>query len=343
MSYPSCTWNYDSNGNAASRTITGSGTTIYNWDFENRLTSIALPGAGGTVTFKYDPFGRRIQKTSANGTTIYAYDGDNRIEDLDSTGTAAARYTQGLGIDEPLEVFEDNASYYYHADGLGSVTELTKKNASTVNTYFYDTFGDDSPASSETVANPFHYTARERDSETKLYFYRARYYDPTIGRFLSEDPVRFNGDTDFYLYAGNDPTVLVDPWGLQHSAGGPLHQPPGLVIHCYWGDNCSTLSWKIDWFKRIIASHAALDAAQKTARHVKDIADLQNGLENCIRIHRAKCTNKPCPQQGPVTVPSPQSSPVRIPPLPPPSPAVTIGVGATILLILAIALSPVGV
>jgi len=141
------------------------------------------------------------------------YDGDNAIEELSATGTSTARYTQGLGIDEPLEVFESNASYYYHADGLGSVTELTKKNASTVNTYFYDTFGDDSPASSETVANPFHYTARERDSETKLYYYRARYYDPLFGRFLSEDPLRFQGGMNLYAYARNRPTSLVDPTG----------------------------------------------------------------------------------------------------------------------------------
>jgi len=96
------------------------------------------------VTFKYDPFGRRIYKSSSSGTTIYAgacpersrRDGDNVIEQLNSSGTATARYTQGLGIDEPLEVYEGRASYYYHADGLGSIVALTKSNGSAVNTYF---------------------------------------------------------------------------------------------------------------------------------------------------------------------------------------------------------------
>jgi len=68
-------------------------------DFENRLTSVMLPGTGGTVSFKYDPFGRRIEKVSSTSTTIYAYDGDNIVEQLNATGTATARYTQGLGID----------------------------------------------------------------------------------------------------------------------------------------------------------------------------------------------------------------------------------------------------
>jgi YD repeat-containing protein len=155
--YPGYSWTYDNNGNTTSKTVSGS-TTTYNWDFENRMTSVTLPGTGGTVTFKYDPFGRRIEKISNTSTTIYAYDGDNRIEDLSSTGTATARYTQGLGIDEPLEVREGSASYYYHADGLGSIVALTKSTGAAANTYFeYNTFGAD-PDASETVANPFRFT-----------------------------------------------------------------------------------------------------------------------------------------------------------------------------------------
>jgi YD repeat-containing protein len=109
-SYPvfQYTWTYDNNGNTTSETV-GSSVTSFAWDYENRMTSVVLPGTGGTVNFKYDPFGRRIYKSSSAGTTIFAYDGDNRIEDLSSTGTATARYTQGLGIDEPLEVYEGGA------------------------------------------------------------------------------------------------------------------------------------------------------------------------------------------------------------------------------------------
>jgi len=61
------TYTYDNNGKTLTKTI--SGATTYNWDFENRLISVVLPGSGGTVTFKYDPFGKRIQKSSASGTT----------------------------------------------------------------------------------------------------------------------------------------------------------------------------------------------------------------------------------------------------------------------------------
>jgi YD repeat-containing protein len=92
---------YDGNGNTLSKT-NGTGTTSYAWDFENRLTSVTLPGTTGTISFTYDPFGRRIRKVSAAGTTIYVYDGDNIIEDLDGWGNLVERYTYGPGIDEPL-------------------------------------------------------------------------------------------------------------------------------------------------------------------------------------------------------------------------------------------------
>jgi len=81
---------------------------------------VTLPGAGGTVTFKYDPFGRRIYKSSSNGTSIYAYDGDNLAEETNSSGTVVARYTQGEDIDEPLAVLRSSTTSYYQADGLGS-------------------------------------------------------------------------------------------------------------------------------------------------------------------------------------------------------------------------------
>ncbi len=76
------TYAYDSNGNTISKTTTA-GITSYTWDFENRLASVTLPGTGGTVNFKYDPFGRRIEKIApTTGTTIYAYDGANVTEEL---------------------------------------------------------------------------------------------------------------------------------------------------------------------------------------------------------------------------------------------------------------------
>jgi RHS repeat-associated protein len=205
-------YTYDYNGNLTSKTIS-SGTTDYAWDFENRLTSVTLPNSGGAVTFKYDPFGRRIYKQSPTATNIFVYDGDGLAETVNSAGGTVARYTQGQDIDEPLAVQRGSATDYYEADLLGSITSLTATNGSIVQTYTYDSFGN-TTSSSGSLTNFFRYTAREFDVETNFYYYRARYYDPTSGRFTSEDPFGLNGGINRYSYTGNSPVDLIDPSGL---------------------------------------------------------------------------------------------------------------------------------
>jgi len=202
---------YDNNGNTLTKVV-GSNTTQYFWDYENRMSSVTLPGSGGTVQFKYDPFGRRIYKSSSSGTSVFAYDGDNLVEETNASGTAVARYSDGLNIDEPLAMLRSSTTSYYAADGLGSITSLSNTSGSNAATYTYDSFGN-LTASTGSLTNPFQYTAREFDTETSLYYYRARYYDRTSGRFLSEDPVRYGGGINFYEYGGNNVATNSDPLG----------------------------------------------------------------------------------------------------------------------------------
>jgi RHS repeat-associated protein len=223
---PNVTYTYDANGNTQTE-VTSAGTTTLNWDFENRLTSVVLPGTGGTVSFKYDPFGHRIYKSSSSGTSVYAYDGSRLVEETNATGTAVARYSQGLHIDEPLAMLRSGATSYYEADGLGSITSLSSTAGSLAQTYTFDSFGKQT-ASSGSLTNPFQYTARELDSETGLYFYRARYVDPNAGRFLSEDPVRFSAGVNFYAYVKNEPIDFVDPFGFKCTQVTPWQEIPGM-------------------------------------------------------------------------------------------------------------------
>jgi RHS repeat-associated protein len=171
---------------------------------------VVLPGSR-LVSFKYDPFGHRIYKSSSFGTSIYAYDSASLIEEVNSAGIAVARYTQSGVVDEPLAMLRGGATSYYHPDGTGSVTSLSNATGSVIQTYGYDSFGKQTN-SSGSVTNPFQYTARENDPETGLYYYRARYYDPLVGRFLGEDPSNVGGGQ--YVYVGNSPTNWVDPSGL---------------------------------------------------------------------------------------------------------------------------------
>jgi RHS repeat-associated protein len=191
------------------------------------------PG-GGTVTFRYDPFGRRIQKSGPLGTTNYLYDGANLLEEVDQSGNVLARYTQSGLLDEPLSELRGTSTSYYQDDGLDSITSLSNSASALANSYTYDSYGK-LTASSGTVTNPFQYTAREFDSETGLNYNRARYYNPTYGRFISEDPLGFGGGSpNVYAYVGNNPINLLDPLGLTN-----------CVVTPTMGTVCS--DWNTNW------------------------------------------------------------------------------------------------
>jgi RHS repeat-associated protein len=163
-----------------------------------------------------------------------------------------------LNIDEPLARIEaDGTVRYYHADALGSVTALTDASESVQTRYKYESFGktemtlDDGHG----AANPFRYTGRELD-ETGDYYYRARYYNPVLGRFISEDPIRFaGGEINWYVYAGNRPVNFLDPFGFYvwnaeatYISGGYAYGGGGymrVTLTTYEGTNRITADYKI--------------------------------------------------------------------------------------------------
>jgi RHS repeat-associated protein len=98
-------------------------------------------------------------------------------------------------------------------EGTNSVTSLSNTTGALANTYTFDTFGNLTASTGSTV-NPLQYTGRDFDPETDLRYHRARYYSPDTGRFISEDPLGVGGDSmNFYRYAGNSPTMMIDPTG----------------------------------------------------------------------------------------------------------------------------------
>lgn len=188
------------------------GTTTYAWDYENRLVSVTLPNTS-VVSFTYDPFGRRVGKVSGSTTTIFVYDGAGIVEEVDATGTVVARYVQGPNIDEPLAMVRGGAKHYYQSDGLGSITSLTDSSGAVAASYVFDAFGNQTAATGS-LTNTFRYTAREADTDTGLYYYRARYYDQNAGRFLTEDPLFFaGGNLNLYTPVWNNPINFIDPFG----------------------------------------------------------------------------------------------------------------------------------
>ena len=206
---------YDANGNQTSRT-TAAGTTVFRYDALDRMVEARKDGSL-LGTYLYDYQGLRVAKRSGTGETVrYVYDDRSVLLQTDLSGTTITKYD--YGSDRLLSL--DNATsgrQYYLFDALGSVVDLTDATGAIQARYQYDAWGN-YRATAGTSPNPFGFTGHERDPETGLYYAKARYYDPELGLFLTEDPVEGRPDTPpslhRYLYAYQNPTVYTDPTGL---------------------------------------------------------------------------------------------------------------------------------
>lgn len=288
---------YDNQGNQTQRIINNAPdkSWVYTWDYENRLTKIEK-GKGTsekrTTSFKYDPLGRRIEKKhvttkdvtiegvittiTKTTTTTYVYDGDDVIFEIFDDGTTPIKtfYTHGQDVDEPLALERSGSFYYYHADGLGSITAITDASKIVVQRYTYDSYGV--PKATTYFRNPYQFTSREWDPETNLYFYRARTYDPYIGRFISKDPFSFDGgDVNLYGYTSQNPINFTDPTGKV-----------ALI------DDVTILAI----LGLTTASVAYLESPQgqaMLAQNTKHVLDLIQGLLEHAKEHADKCNAAP--------------------------------------------------
>jgi RHS repeat-associated protein/uncharacterized repeat protein (TIGR01451 family) len=199
---------WDNEGNLVSRVDVATGaTTKYTFNARRQLLAVQHPD-GTATTYQYDPLGRRVSVSGGGTTTRYVYDGTNIRLEYDGANQLQASYTFGAGPDTPLEMRRGSTAYYYLEDGQGSVRALTDSTGAVVQSYTYDSYGNQHVVGS--VPNPFSYTGREFDQASGLYYYRARYYDPASGRFISEDP---SPALNPYPYAADDPVNATDPTG----------------------------------------------------------------------------------------------------------------------------------
>jgi RHS repeat-associated protein len=171
-----------------------------------------------TQTYAYDDSGRRIQKSIGGTATNFLYGGPDIVAEYASTwGTPTAQYTHGPNQDEPIERITATAAQYFHHDGLGSIVGVTNNLGGTDATQRFDAWGN--KVASTGTAPRYGYTGREPD-ESGLTYYRARYYDSTIGRFTQRDPIRLAGGINQYAYVNGNPTNYTDPSGLVLQAVG---------------------------------------------------------------------------------------------------------------------------
>jgi RHS repeat-associated protein len=227
------TINYDANGN-----VTNDGTYTFSWNDRNQMASITQSQTT-VASFTYDPFGRRAKRVVDGTTTQYLHDGDNVIQEQNAAGSATADLLTGLGVDDTFARIESGTTTSLLTDALGSTVGLTDATGAITTSYAYQPFGK-TTASGGASSNSFQFTGRENDGGgAGLYFYRGRYYNPTWGRFISEDPIGFaGGDSNLYAYVGNSPTNFVDPQGeslvlpaaLAGGTLGPALVAGGLIL-----------------------------------------------------------------------------------------------------------------
>jgi RHS repeat-associated protein len=191
-------YQYDDSGN-----LVHDENYAYGYDPENRLVLVRKSGPCGTLDYET--------------VTKYVYDGAHCIAEYNAYNQLKRKYIYGPGVDQPICMIDTMTSpavtSYYHFDGLGSVVALTDDEGDTVQVYEYDVYGRPG-ATDASHPNRIMFTGREYDKETGLYYYRARYYNPQIGRFLQTDPIGYGSGMNMYSYCGNNSTNGADPTGL---------------------------------------------------------------------------------------------------------------------------------
>ncbi|MBY0516991.1 MAG: RHS repeat-associated core domain-containing protein, partial [Bacteriovoracaceae bacterium] len=227
---------YDLNGNQTSKTAKlGGARQEFFWNAESQMIQAKVFKTTNTlqytINYKYDASGRRIERDVVNHlvpaksyTHKFIYDKEHIVAILDASNQVLAAFVFDEGIDEPVAMVTDYNQdgkmnvLTYVRDRQNSVKMIANEKKEIIQEVYYSAYGEtqivNAGIEKTKLINPFYYTSRELEPELGIYYYRARYYDPSTGRFISEDPIGFaGGDYNLYRYVGNNPVKDIDPLG----------------------------------------------------------------------------------------------------------------------------------
>ena len=212
----SASLSYDANpvlSAAEGGNLTSDGSTTFTYDVENRL--VAASGAK-VAGLRYDPLGRLYETGGATANTRLLYDGDALVGEYGTGGALLRRYVHGLGADEVLAWYEGAAvdgstRRHLYSNMQGSIVTVMDFSGAVLGINRYDEYG--TPQS--TNIGRFQYTGQAWIAELGLYYYKARMYSPTLGRFMQTDPIGYADGLGWYGYVGGDPVNRSDPSGLK--------------------------------------------------------------------------------------------------------------------------------
>jgi RHS repeat-associated protein len=237
---------YDADGNMTSERnkLTGE-TRKYYWDSENRMIKYEhlasdISPVDTTALYKYDIYGRRLQK-DVNGNVInFMWEGDNLSLELNASNQPIRKYFTESGMDDYFahleyseitdwgQIFQDfhpQGWYGYIKDQVGTIYKVWDHNARSVaDSRTYDSFGN-LISQTGTTKTPLGFQGKYYDQESGLNYFYHRYYNPMLGRFISEDPIGFGGGLNLNAFVNNNPTNSTDPQGLINQFIGPWDVP----------------------------------------------------------------------------------------------------------------------
>ena len=304
---PTCSLKYDLNGNPFNK-ISPDGITTYTYDALDRLTSITYPDATKTLYF-YDCFSRLISEHSNGNQTLFLYDQDHEVGAINA-GAITQLKVIGLGlkgdIGATVAVEIEGTAYAPLHDFLGNIIALISQDQTIAESYQMDAFGREK--NPNTSLNPWRFSSKR--SIGGLVYFGLRFYDPSLGRWLTPDPSGFADGPNLYVYVLNSPLNRLDLFGLNSDPRLPPELfievpisafimpkviPISSVISCKGKINDVPVDWVVScghWHKLNFSQEELKTGTVNIANHFHELVPHEGRTIGLITVQNGICTRK---------------------------------------------------